>query len=1489
MRRLKHIITAVIWIVASIYFAAVILLHIPAIQSIAGKQVAAMISAKLGTEVTFGNVSLGFYNRIIIDDIDIKDQDKKDMLAATRISAKFDFIRLFKGKIAITSAQLFGLNAKLSKKNQEAKPNFQFVLDSLASKDTTSHTPLDLEINSLVIRRGRIKYDQLDVPVIPNDFNSNSKHLDIEGLSGHFIVNKLTDDSINVNVRKLSLKEKAGFELKSLTFKFLANKQTASVQGLRLELPHSLIALDSIQAVYRFDGNRLQIPTLEYQGSISPSIITPSDLSYFTSSLKNFRNPITLSSDFSGTSTSIRIKNLQVGSKTNSINLQADGSVSNWDSKARWAALITHLRMSAAGIKFVTDNLGQKFEIPVFVTRLGNIHFQGNVGGYGADIAAKGILHTEAGNANVAIGKHNRHFSGRVETQGLNLKQILADNKFGHIATRINVDGTLPANKHQSPLIKAKGDISQFTYNSYTYRDITVDGTYHDDILDGLFRMDDPNGRVDVKGKLNLSAKSAAANLTAHVTHLNPSALKISNRWPGAVFGFDLKANVTGKNLNTAKGTVDLDNFSMTAPENNYQLAKLHIDLHEQSGVHNILMSSDFGHVDISGQYDYNTIAQSLTNLVGSKLPTLPGLPKLTSRRTNNFVINATIEQSDWLQQIFNIPINLRSPLTVKGFLDDKKRETDIVLQASDFSYGNHVFEKGYLHITTPEDTLRLNAHVRKLDLQGHGFYWNVQAAAADNTLKTAITFNNKSKNLFKGQVNAESQFYKNPAGVSTAHVNILPSHILVGDSTWQIKPSEIYYSQNHLDVRRFLIERNGQHLLVYGTATKNRTDSLTAELKDLDISYLLNLVNFHAVSFGGLATGKACVSSVFSKPEARAELMVNDFTFENGRMGVLEAKVNYDNKKGQIDISALANDTINRSTLIAGYVSPQRNYIDLDITARNTRAEFIESFCGSFMRDTDLSADGTVKLYGPLDNINLVGELVANGSLWITPLNTRYWLKNDIIRMVPDEIVFSGDNIYDRNGNLGIVQGKLKHQHLTNLSYDLNIAADNLLAYDFPTYGDEVFYGRVYATGNCAIKGKSGEVSLDINVTPEKNSFIEYNAASPDAISSNEFIHWSERDSLGDDGQSPDGDSIKENHRTPEEDDFVDIPTDIRLNFLINCTPDATLRVLMDKQSGDKITLNGNGVIRATYYNKGAFDMYGTYLVDHGSYGLTIQNAIRKNFQFNQGGTIVFGGDPYNATLNLQAQHIVSGVSLSDLNIGRSFSNNNIRVNCLMNISGTPGMPKIDFNFDLPTVNSDAKQMIYSLINSEEEMNQQVLYLLAIGRFYSQTGNNAAVSGGSQQSQTSLAMQSLLSGQITQQLNNMLSTVVKNTNWNLGANISTGDEGWNNAEYEGLLSGRMLNNRLLFNGQFGYRDNANATTSFIGDFDLRYLLFPNGNFAIRVYNQTNDRYFTRNSLTTQGLGLILKKDFNGFRDLFGWKRKKKVQLQPDTLQFKAK
>ena len=182
-------------------------------------------------------------------------------------------------------------------------------------------------------------------------------------------------------------------------------------------------------------------------------------------------------------------------------------------------------------------------------------------------------------------------------------------------------------------------------------------------------------------------------------------------------------------------------------------------------------------------------------------------------------------------------------------------------------------------------------------------------------------------------------------------------------------------------------------------------------------------------------------------------------------------------------------------------------------------------------------------------------------------------------------------------------------------------------------------------------------------------------------------------------------------------------------------------------------------------------------------------------------------------------------------------------------------------FGLNLPTVSDDVKQMVRQLIATDEDMNRQILYLLGVGRFYNYNyaATDAAADG---QSQSSVAMKSFLSNTLSGQLNNIISNAIGASNWTFGANLSTGQVGWSDMEVGGLLSGRLLNNRLQVNGMFGYRERPTSTTSFVGDFDINYLLTPSGNISLKAYSETNDRYFSKSSMTTQGVGILLKRDF---------------------------
>ncbi len=1442
MKKFKHICNGIIWTLIVLYLLLIVLMHLPSVQTFLGKEVAEALADKFGTKVEVGKVNLGFFNRIIIDDVMMYDQQGDSLIYASRLSAKIDYMAATQGKISVSSAQIFGLRANLYRQTAKSPANFQFVLDSLASKDTTQHKPLDLHIGSLIIRRGAIAYNQRDVA--PRSGVFSPQHIRVSELSSHILLNHVTDNSIDLLLKKLSFKDESGFKLQSLHFKLQADRQKATLKEFRLLMPRSELVLDDLKATYRFEGKRFIPESLRFKGGIQQSKITFADVASLVPALRHFDDAVFVSSRFSGTAKSISVPSLNLRTGSGSINLQARGSYSHASSHPAWNADIANLNLSPAGVEFLAENLGSKVKIPKEIQRLGTIHLTGKAKGYEKVLSTKGNIETDAGIISLQAVKNDDRIKASVDTRGVNLGRILDNRKLGTVVAKIDAHGTM---KH----IFAKGNIARFDYGNYNFHNIDIDGDYDMKTLRGTASIADPNVNLSVKGDYHLGSRLYA--LDAAINHLRPTVLGMKMHDP----------------------SYSLNNISISA---NNKGKEGHLDI-----------EAPFVSLYARGQYDLTTIYGSIMRLVADKLPTIPGISKHAAKGYNDFTLQANITSAEVLQRMFGLPLSLSLPVHINGNISDAEKNVNLYINAPNFSWDGSAFHDANIELNTIGDSLRMEARISQGLPYEKAPVYRLRAAAADNNLSTLLYYANQSSKLpITGKIDARTQFFTSDNGATGVHVSVNPSEIMLGEKKWLLNPADIIYRKNELTVDMLNFSHGDQHIIINGKATPQATDSIVADLKDVDVAYILNLVNFHSVDFAGKASGKAVVKSIFQTPEAYANLDVKDFVFENGPLGTLHAKAAYDNQEGQINIDATAEDGPEHLTVINGYVSPKRNYIDLGIEAHNTSLKFMENFCGSFLNNVEAWCKGKLNVVGDLKNINLVGDVVAHGRMHMKQLGTDYTFNHLRAHAIPDDIQFEGDSIYDshyngKHSHFALIRGGIHHKHLTRLSYDLDIDANNFLGFDTHEFGDDTFYGTVFATGTVGIHGKSGETIIDIDATPEPHSIFVYNVASPDAISAGSFIHWNDATPYIYRPYSPDSDKDK------KKDSSSDFSSDMRINFLVNTNPNLTLKLMMDDQTGDYITLNGNGVIRANYYNKGGLDMFGNYVVDHGQYKLTIQNIIKKDFDFQPGGTIAFGGDPYNAPLNLQAKYTVNGVPLSDLNIGRSFSSNNIRVDCLMDITGTPGAPKVDFSMDLPTVNSDAKQMIYSVINSQEEMNQQVLYLLGIGRFYTQTKNNQTSEDASQQSQTSLAMQSLLSGTISQQINNVLSSFVNSSNWNFGANISTGNEGFNNAEYEGILSGRLLNNRLLFNGQFGYRDNANATQSFIGDFDLRYLIFPNGNLSIHVYNQTNDRYFTRNSLNTQGVGLIMKKDFFNLRDLLGIKKKSKDKEKEDKNKKKGK
>ena len=1452
MKWLRKAANAALWTIVGAYAAAAIATHVPAVQSEIGRAVASALEEKLGTGVSVGRIDLGFFNRLVADDLTVLDKRGEKMLKVSRLSAKIDLADLLGGRVNISSAQVFGAKAKLYRENASAQPNYQFVVDSLSGGKSDSGGA-DFTLGSVVVRRSSVSYDQLDAPRLHGRLDA--RHLAIGNISGHVLLGMHGKGTLSVDLKRLSLDEESGLSLKAAKFKFSYDGRIAKVDGLELLTGDSRIAMPSAYCKISLAGGKPDFSKTKYAGRIHAERLSPGEFSSIHPGLSAFTSPLSVSFSFSGGGDFCRLSAFNCGTADGGCRVES-GRIAVGFAKSLSIAADLDARLEGAFLQSVKTIAFPSDTLPPAVSNLQELSFIGKAAWDKDSSYVKGKIGTNFGAADVAAHLSGGRFGADISTMGLDLGKPTGVSALGEVAGRLRAKGTLP--KHGAMDLEAKGSFSKLSLNGNELGKVEFDCVSAGKTAEGNLSIDGSYAAATIWAEANLSA-TPHYKVEADVKSFAPNALGIVGGWQGKNFSLTLSADLEGKAAESLQGKVSVARLSVGSGDSSVYLGNIDADISREGNSSCVTLGGDFIDGRLQGVVNPAAIKQSAVSALARRLPSLFAGTAQAGTAANDFTINATIKDGVWLRELAGLPLQIHSPLRLAGRLSDVSGILDLEVSAPSVTYGGGRYKSARAEVQTRGGLLYATAGVESVSPKGSVTEWGLIATAAGDNLYANASMQTPGGAGTKAELKTKTAF-SNHGGSLSAAVDIGESAIHIGDTKWDVKPSKVVWSRDRLEVDGFALEKGRQHIRVDGVATRSAADTIVVDLEDVDVAYVLDLVNFHSVHFGGRASGKAAVSSIFSHPEAAAAIVVDKFTLEGGSLGTLYANATLNNKAGQIDIGAAAMDGTAGATYVSGYVSPQRNSIDLGIRAQNSPLEFIGSFCSSFVDKADLRGEGELRLHGPLSAINLTGEAAVSGSIGISSTGVEYSLSRQKVRLTEGDILLDTDTIYDSRGNRGVVNGAVHHRHLSKISYDIGIDAERLLVMDFKDFGGQTFKGTVYGTGACSISGRSGETIIDVDISPIAGSEIVYNASSPDAIRDGSFVDWG---TAGDRSEHSKGQVVP----APQS------PSDVRLNMVVNATPDATLKVLMDERSGDFISLHGNGAIKATYYNKGGFEMYGNYAVESGTYKMTIQNVVKREFAFQPGSYIAFGGDPYNAALNLNATYHVSGVSLADLDIGRSFSQNNVGVDCLMGITGTPEHPMVDFGIDLPTANSDANAMVKSLMGSQEELNQQVFYLLAVGRFYQSRANNIDDTG--RQSQASLAMQSIVSGTLSQQINNVLSGLGTGGDWTFGANISPGDDGFYNAEYEGMLSGSMLSGRLVFNGQFGYRENPYATSNFIGDFDISYKLVPSGNVAVKVYNKTNDRYFTRSALNTQGIGLVIKKDFNTIDGLFGTEKPK--------------
>ena len=1473
-RRLKYIVRILVWGILGLHIGIYVLLNIPVVQGKMASIISSELRKILNTEVSVGHIELGLFNRLHVENVLLDDLQGEEMLNVHRLSARFELKPLLEGRIVINSVQLIGFDIRLKKENPESVPNFQFVLDAFASKDTLKEpTKLDLRINSVLINRGQVSYDVLSEPETPGKFNAS--HIGIKDLSASISLKALRNDTLNATIRRLGFEEQSGFQLKKIGLKLVADNNQLNLSGFNVKLPTSTLSIDSLTITYDSLQNLPKLTDdVRFEGQLKGDLVLK-DLASIVPVFKGLNRPLNFSMAFTGQGKNVEIPLLSLEDERY-LGVKGNLSLLNWDAKQDMfiQTELANLSVTQSGIRYYMNNLTGS--VPSILERIEYVRFKGGAGGYFHDLQVSGLLQTAAGSidANLLIdsdAESKRTYSGGVASKDLNLGKLLGDSKFGYAQFNVDLEGFNYQDKYPESYIK--GIVSSFDYSGYRYENITLDGIYKDGGFSGHLALDDENGKVQIDGAFNMAQKISDFNLHASVLNLRPDKLNLSDKYADADISFNLNADFSGSSIDDVNGRIRLDSLVLNAPDNNgYSLDNLTITAGlVAGGEKEIQILSPFMTAVVRGDYSYQTIPASVLQTMQQYIPSLITLKDTKKKPNNNFKFDIQLDNAEFFKKMFFVPLDVRMAASLKGYVNDSNGLLRVEGSFPDFIYNNTHYESATLLCENPSEHFDCKLRGSMLMNSGAMITLSVDAQAEEDRLKTTINWGNNTDVTYGGKLAAVARFSKTKgrSPILQTDIDILPTEVVLNDTLWNIRSSHVAIDSGRVYIDNFLFERPGQHLRVDGKITKEEADSCIIDLKNVDVQYVLDIVKFDDVEFGGLATGKVFLKNILNKPDMKTRLNVHNFAVNKGLMGEADIKGVWDNELPGIRLQADIEEKNLSSTRVTGYVSPKLKALDLRIEADSTNLDLLTPYFEGIFSELDARANGLVRLHGGFKTLDFEGGVRVKLDTKVDILNTYLQLHDDSVYIKHGEFALKNARLFDREGNSGRVTGALRHKHLKNLTYHFDIHGDNLLMYDTNDPGDMMFYGKVYGTGDVTLKGGNNAMDIDVNLTTGRNTTFTYVTGLTSEATSNQFITFVDKTPK----------RLQDSIRT-EFYHFTDAikkkedngpAMDLRINMFIDATPDAAMKIIMDPVAGDNISARGSGNFQVSFYNKGDFRMFGNYIVDQGMYKLSMKEIIHKDFALKSGSTVTFTGDPYLANLDVQAVYTVNSASLSDLSTDASLTHSTVKVNCLMNLTGSLANPTIKFDLELPTVSEEDRELVRSATSTEEQMNTQIIYLLGIGKFYAYDYN--ANSNRSSSATSSLAF-STLSGQ----LNNMLSQAMENENWNIGANLSTGQEGWSDVEAEAILSGRLLNNRLLINGNFGYRENVMANTNFVGDFEAIWLLTKNGEFRLRGYNQTNDRYFTKSTLTTQGIGFIYKKDFNKWTDLFQWLMRKQNQ-----------
>lgn len=1458
------------------------------------------LSEFLGTNVTIDGITISPFNQVVLTGVNIPDQSNSELINVDKLGAGINLSDLiFKRKLVFTFAEVNGLHGHVTRPDKDSPTNLQFIIDNLKPKPGKPSKPYDIKIQHAVLRNCDISYDVLNEPYKPQGvFDPN--HLHVTDLVADLRLPRIKNNDFIIDLERLAVNEKNGLEVKNVSGMFHVTDNSASFRDLVIDLPGSHIT--PADATFHFTSLGNAINEIKQQPitlNMTDNYVTLADFKTFAPQLAQWVDPVRFTVDAVATRDMVDVRNLKLNAQSGNILLDLAGTFTNFRTPKVMDFDVRHIDLKASRNEIA--RLTRSFahlspQVQDIVDKCGSVHLTGNAKGNPSDLIADAKINTDMGDVAVkgsyATDGHAKQVNAHVISSGFNLGRALnKEGLLGMIAMDVNASGSLLADKNIVGHVDGKVD--HIDLKGYRYHNITADVDVDHNNYSGSVAINDPNGMVNLKGDLTLDGSNSSYAFDLVAKGVNFAKLNLTNKYPANALNLNMTASVSGNSVSNLAGNVRVDNISFINSETGkgFHANNLVVDASESGDVKQLTIDTDFLHADMKGQYDFASLVPAIKSMASKCFPQFMSGHTPPTTGNNNFTFNIEVDPNDefenYISSYVKLPVKLAHKVTIDGYFNEPNKELAADIDLPYLIQGNRLIQGTKIHLAKDSnaDNVMMTAQTIFPSDKGN-LAVNIDANAINDGVDANLNWVLNRPTDYHGNVSLSAQLGRDTNGKFMTAVDINPTEVVINDGVWNINEGHLKYRNGIIDVKGINGSRGDQYININGKVSHDPNDMLTVALNDIRLDYIFETLKINHVTFGGSATGEFQLADLFSKsPRLSTErLHVEDMTYNGAHMGNGDIKSSFDVENTAVDLYCDLTQKNSLHTYINGEIFAAADSLYMEFIANKANVEFMKPFMEAFTDEVHGEVSGRAVLFGNFKTIDLYGDVYADDlSLKIGYTNVTYHC-TDSVHIEPGLIAFKDITITDRDKHTAKLDGWLKHNAFHDPKFNFTVHdAQDLLVYDITPSMNPDWYGTIYGNGSAIVAGEPGEVRIGVNMETADRSKFTFVLSDAEVASEYNFITFRDRDKK-DEPPVAVADTVKSYiDELPEEVRQLlvlkrvnnvqqeTLPTRFTIDLQTDITPEAEIVLVMDPVGGDRIRAFGSGNLHLNYNSiDDSFEMFGKYMLEKGSYNFTLQDIIIKDFTIRNGSTISFDGNPYNANLDISAVYSLNA-NLSDLDASfstdRDINRTNVPVNALLMVKGDITEPELSFDLEFPTLTSDAYRKVKSVISTDEMMNRQIIYLLALSRFYTPDYMEST--------KTNNEFTSVASSTISSQLSSILGQISEN--WQISPNFRSNKGDFSDVEVNLALSSQLLNNRLIFNGNFGYRDNTYNTrnSNFIGDFDLEYLLNRKGTIRLKAYNHFNDQnYYVRDAMTTQGVGVVFKHDFDR---LFG----KKQQPQP--------